>query len=287
MMTPAQMFAPLIDATNEKIQARLDNAVNLDISLYNNAVAVPGTAVMPLIQDASTNKLAILVQTRAQKGIVVNYGLRLRDPIATDLMLSNYAYAGVTGAGAGGAPIATNFERHFCSPVSVLFGVRNTAGSCQMGTNEITLADGGGTWGNAHANEWYIFCTDLTAVGRKSPGVDREIRSQGGDPLLSFWDPFVKDYEYAVQRGRTYDATGYLFTNCILRSNMPTNDNRAYSLTQGSPYYVNPSSTFYTTYVLDSTQAIVGMYIEEHGCDISVGILGEAMKAAGYITDTF
>lgn len=279
MMTPAQMFAPMIEATNSKIQFRIDNAVNLDISLFNNGVAVPGTAVLPLLQDASTNNLAVFVQTRAQKGLVVNYGPQLRSAQASKVELDVYGYTGITSP--------TDFETNFVTTVYQLFNASGDTGAVVAGSKKMGSEALGGTGSYAGADDAsakYIALTEDTA----SPcgiSFDTGLPSLN-DPVLNFWDPFVPDYATAAKKGRTYSATGSLFTADILRTNMPRNDNRSFALTRGTVYHVNPGSNYYTTYIIDATQKVVGLYVEEHGCDAKGALLAEAMKACGYISET-
>lgn len=268
MMTPAQMFAPMIEATNDKIQARLDNAVNLDISSFNNNTSVPGTAILPLIQDASTNELAVLIQTRAAKGLVVNYGPQLRSPQGKTLALGSFGHTGIGSE--------SEFEKQFVTTVANLFESPQGTGGSAMGNAAYFSSDAATVYPKLADNATTPIGVSV-ATGLPSTN----------DPILNFWDPFVETYADAQLKGRTYSATGYLFTPDILRTNMPKNDNRSYALTGGNVYYINPGSSFYTTYILDSTQNIVGLYIEEHGCDTKAGILAEAMKACGYLTETF
>lgn len=269
MMTPAQMFAPVIEATNAKIQARLDMAVNLDISLFNNSISIPGTAILPLLQDADSNNLAVFVQTRAGKGLVTNYGPQLRSAADTTIELGTHGKTGITAN-------ASDFEKQFVIPIRALFSPGAITASVPMGDQSY--------FENTAAETYTKVTVDATApIGMTlSTGLQ-----SAHDPVLTFWDPFLPTYVEAEKRGRTYSATGYLFTPSILRTNMPSNLNRSYALTQGNVYYVNPGSQFYTTYILDATQTVVGLYVEEHGCDAKAAILAEAMKANGYLTETF
>ena len=291
MMTPAQMFAPFISDTNRLLQARIDAAVNMDIMLFNNATSIPGTSILPLLQDASANQLAVFVQTRAGQGLVVNYGHQMRSAQSTGVRIRAFGTTGITN-------VPTDFERNFVIPAQDLFGIQNdqpipTGTSRDAGSIGIVMGTAGPPGSNftmtavkpsASADNAMQFYQRLTTPEAAATGFN------GGstpwmDPLLHFWDPFSITSEVASQRGRSYSSTGYLFTAQMLRTNMPQNNNLSFSQTQGTPFYVNAGSFFHTTFILDASGLVIGLYVEEHGVHQGAAFLAAAMVSEGYINE--
>jgi len=264
-MTPAQLFNNMFMQATDTLHARIEGTVNIDIQNFNNNVSVPGTAVMPILRDASANGLSLFVQTRAQRGLVVNYGVQLRGPGAQALAIEGFAHTGIGEV--------TGFERNFVISVRDLFGEGNNAGNTAMGVDA-------------------LFDTDAITVYRRITGdpantpfgIDPGTFVPTNDPVLTFWDPNSGNYNTASGRGRTYSTTGNLFTPQIRRTNMPTNENTSLASNQGSPFFINQGSMFHTTFVVDHTETVVGIYIEEHGVDERGAILAAAMVSEGYIT---
>ena len=265
-MTPAQLFNNMFMQATDTLHARIEGTVNIDIQNFNNNVSVPGTSVMPLLRDASANGLSLFVQTRAQRGLVVNYGVQLRGPQAQQLAITGFGHTGIGDI--------TGFERNFVIGVNHLFGVSggDPAGS-SMGVESMF---------NASALDIYSQITGPAA--NAAFGIDPATFVPTVDPVLTFWDPNSGTYDIASGRGRTYSTTGHLFTPQIRRTNMPTNENVSLAGNQGSPFFVNQSSMFHTTFIVDHTETVVGIYIEEHGVDERSAILAAAMVSEGYIT---
>ena len=267
-MTPAQLFNNMFSQATDTLHARIEGTVNIDIQNFNNNVSVPGTSVMPLLRDASANNLALFVQTRAQTGLVVNYGVQLRGPTAQQLNIVGFAHTGIGEA--------TGFERNYVISVRRLFGLAPdlVSGGTPMGA----LALFG-------ANALDVYTGQLTGDTALTPfGFTPGTFIPTEDPVLTFWDPNSGEYGIASGRGRTYSTTGHLFTPQIRRTNMPTNENTSLAANQGSPFFVNQGSAFHTTFIVDSTETVVGIYIEEHGVDQNGAILAAAMVSEGYIT---
>jgi len=266
-MTPAQLFNNMFMQATDTLHARIEGTVNIDIQNFNNNVSVPGSSVMPLLRDASANGLSLFVQTRAQRGLVVNYGVQLRGPQATVLNIEGF---GETGIGE-----ATGFERNFVTTVRNLFDEQNQdeRESAHMGID--AFFQGG------NALEIYA---EIGPNDNTPRGLDPDTFIPFNDPVLTFWDPNSVSYDVASNRGRTYSSTGHLFTPQIRRTNMPTNENVSLAANQGSPFFVNQGSMFHTTFIVDHTETVVGIYIEEHGVDHRGAILAAAMVSEGYIT---
>jgi hypothetical protein len=271
-MTPAQLFNNMFASATQTLHARIEGTVNIDIQVFDNNTALPGTSVMPILRDASANGLSLFVQTRGQRGLIVNYGIQLRGAAAQDLPMES---SGETGIGA-----QTGFEQSYVTTVRDLFEEDEpTAGPHNMGDESFFGAAGALT----DATQVY---RNLTAAAVTPRGIDAASWMPTNDPTLSFWDVHMATYGEAANNGRVYSATGYLFTPQIRKDNMPTNENTSLAANIGSPYFLNQSSSFHTSYIVDQTGTVVGIYIEEHGVDPKGAILAAAMTCEGYINST-
>jgi len=284
IMTPAQMFAPLQAETFRMLEASTDQIMNLGIQIFNNGVAVPGTSINTLIQNAEAMGLAVIGQTRASQGLTVNWGLQLRSATSTGVQIHAH---GTTGQGQN----VTAFEQNFVIPAADLFGVNQSGdpqtrqagaaglrqGPIIMGTNGTNTAL---TSGNAvsaleaYANLLNPASAPVGMVYGSSPW---------DDPLLMFWDPFSGSAEVAAQRGRTFSSTGYLITPQVIRHNMPANNNISMARTQGSVFHVNQGSLYHTSFIVSPNGDIIGIYFEEHGVSAQTAFLAAAMVSEGYI----
>ena len=302
-MIPAQIVGQHLDETVAELQARIEGTVGATTAQFNNRTEMPGTAVRTLLADAGANNLAIFVQTRAGQGLVVNYGPQLRNPITPRLTIA-----------AGGStrnPNLTDFERNFVISAHDLFASDHVVGPgiltepreasfaidekmnpnwdidtavrMVMGTQPVTVQGPGGgalqpilegdTTGTNHALHTY----------RNLMAAEFIDGSMWSDPVLFFWDVTLPSAQQAANMGRTFSNTGVLYTPTIRRTNMPMNTNLSFAQQQGSPFFINPRSLFHTTFILDLTGSIVGIYVEEHGVDARVAFLAAAQQAEGFL----
>lgn len=265
-MTPAQLFNNMFASSVSTLNARIEGTVNIDIQVFDNNTALPGTSVMPILRDAGANGLSLFVQTRAQRGMIVNYGVQLRGPNSQTL-----AIAGSSNSGIGNP---TGFEDSFVTNARDLFesdvprSARNT-----MGTESFSTMAGT----NLYASLKAATAPRGLAAGTFIPS---------NDPTLSIWDVNMPDYAQALSNGRTYSTTGFFFTPQIRRTNMPVNENTSLASNQGSVFFINQSSMYHTSYIVDQTMTVVGIYIEEHGVDAKGAVLAASMVCEGYINHT-
>jgi hypothetical protein len=301
-MIPAQMVGAQLDETVAQLAARIENTVGATTAQFNNNTEIPGTAVRTLLADANANNLAIFVQTRAGQGLVVNYGPQLRNPVTTMMTIA-------AGGSTRNANL-TDFERNFVITAHDLFAAERAAGNGimseprantgiqatiqdgwalpprqVMGTQSMNVqGQGGGNLepilmgqpeGNNHA-----LATYRNLVGATAANIDGSLWS---DPVLFFWDVTLPNANGAANMGRTFSNSGILYTPGIRRTNMPMNTNLSFAQQQGSPFFINPTSLFHTTFILDTTGSIIGIYVEEHGVDARTAFLAAAQQAEGFI----
>jgi hypothetical protein len=277
---PAQEFTQRINSTNQKVNARIDVVSGLDVAQFKNSTDTPGTAIYPLIRDAKANKIAVIVQTKNQQGLIVNYGNQLRSNNDAFVAMSPYGYAGV------GGNTGTDFEKNFVSTVLDVFNTTATpvvyaSGMAQPAATAKTF----GSSAMFAANVSTLMST-LIPSGAQAPGYNQSGKFYMA-PHLMLVDPSVPDASKAGALGRSFSSTGYLYTDQVLKTDAPVNDNFSYADAAGSLYKFNQSSAYYTTVILDATQNIVGIYVEEHGVDPKASVLGGTMLANGTITQLY
>jgi len=301
-MIPAQMVGAQLDETVAELTARIENTVGATTAQFNNNTEIPGSAVRTLLADANANNLSIFVQTRAGQGLVVNYGPQLRNPVATQMTIA-------AGGSTRNANL-TDFERNFVITAHDLFASEIAAGAgilrepraqtsiaqtiadgwvlpprMVMGTQGMNVTGQGG--GNlnpilngAPEGQNHALGTYRNLVGPGAANIDGSLWS---DPVLFFWDVTLPNASGAANMGRTFSNTGILYTSGIRRTNMPMNTNLSFAQQQGSPFFINTTSLFHSTFILDTTGSIVGIYLEEHGVDARVAFLAAAQQAEGFI----
>ena len=277
---PAQQFSQKINDTNQEINDRLDTVKDLGLSPFMNNTSAPGTSIYPLIRDAKASKIAVLVQTKNQQGLVVNYGYQLRSVNNPFVTMSPYGMAGV-GANGG-----TDFEKNFVTTVKDLFmtdatpityssgmpaplAVRRSFGSTAMFGSSVTN-----------------MLPSLIPAGGQTPGAN-QTGSFYMAPHLMLADPTVPDASQAGALGRTFSSTGFLYTDQVLKLDAPVNNNFSYADAAGSLYRFDQASSYYTTIFVDGNGSVVGVYVEEHGVDPKAAVLGSAMLANGTITQLY
>jgi hypothetical protein len=154
-----------------------------------------------------------------------------------------------------------------------------------MGTQSMNVqGQGGGNLqpilaGQAEGNN-HALATYRALVGTGAANIDGSLWN---DPVLFFWDVTLPNAAGAANMGRTFSNSGILYTPSIRRTNMPMNTNLSFAQQQGSPFFVNPTSLFHSTFILDTTGSIIGIYLEEHGVDARVAFLAAGQQAEGFI----
>jgi len=275
---PAQQFTAKINETNQTINDRLETVEGLDVAPFMNNTSAPGTSIYPLIRDAEASKIAILVQTKNQQGLVVNYGYQLRSANNPFVSMSPYGYAGV------GANNGTDFEKNFVTTVKDVFKTdEQPVAYSASNQTPVTLAK---TFGSTAMFPSSISMADLLPQGSQAPGANVS-GSYYMAPHLMFADPAVPDASKAGELGRTFSSTGFLYTDQILKTDAPVNNNFSYADARGSLYRFDQNSSYYTTLILDANSEIVGVYVEEHGVDPKGAALATAMLANGTITQLY
>ena len=266
---PAQQFTAKINDTNQKINDRLETADGLDVAPFKNNISTPGTSIYPIIRDSRAGKLAILVQTENSQGLIVNYGYQLRAANDTTVNIKPYGFSGVGTSG-------TDFERNFVTSVQSVFG----GGSNTDSKIDFTKSTG-------------IELVDLKGGENLTPesttypnGSISANPSTAISPKLMFSDPTVTFYK-AGQAGRTFASTGSMYTDQVLKMDMPVNDNYSYADNPGSLYRFDKNSSYYTTLILNANNEIIGLYVEEHGVQEKWAALAIMMKANGTITNLY
>ncbi|MFF2798074.1 hypothetical protein [Lysinibacillus xylanilyticus] len=277
---PAQQFTQKINETNQKINDRLVTVEGLDVAPFMNNVNAPGTSIYPIIRDAKASKIAVLVQTKNQQGLVVNYGHQLRsvnDPFVT---MSPYGMAGV-GANGG-----TDFEKNFVTTVKDVFMTSDSPVTYSSGM-PAPIAKKTSFGSNAmFPSQVTQLMSSLIPAGSQAPGANIS-GSFWMAPHLMLADPAVPDASSAGALGRTFSSTGFLYTDQVLKTDAPVNNNFSYADAQGSLYRFDQNSAYYTTLILDANSDIVGIYVEEHGVDPKAAVLGSAMLMNGTITQLY
>ena len=282
---PAEQFTQGINETNQEIMDRLKEAEKLGISQFHNNTSAPGTSILPVIRDSKARKIAVLVQTKNQQGLVVNYGYQLRSPNNPTVQMSPYATSGV------GSTNGTDFEKNFVTTVVDVFNTQaspSAVGSAPMQAPPKTYGQGAGgaMFGGpiATANDGSL--SGLLPTGNAVPGI-----TPSGQyfmaPHLMLADPKVPDASQAGSLGRTFSSTGLMYTDQVLKLDAPVNTNFSYAEAQGSLYRFDKNSSYYTTLITDSNSEIIGVYVEEHGVHPNAAVLGSAMLVNGTITQLY
>ncbi|MCL2577381.1 MAG: hypothetical protein FWE27_04945 [Defluviitaleaceae bacterium] len=300
-MIPAQMVGSQLDETVLELAARIENTVGATTAQFNNNTEIPGTAVRTLLNDASANNLSIFIQTRAGQGLVVNYGPQLRNPVTNRLTIA----AGGTTRNTK----ITDFERNFVITAHDLFAVNGATATRLPAPREDEM-----TIKRTIANDWnqpdrMVMGTQSmpiegktlqpilvgllasnnavlayrSLIGANDPNAASIDGSEWSDPVLFFWDVTLPSSTQAANMGKSYSNTGILYAPGVRRTNLPLNTNLSFAQQQGSPFFVNPTALFHSTFILDTTGAIIGIYLEEHAVDARVAYLAAAQQEEGFI----
>ena len=283
---PAQQFTQKINETNQKINDRLVTVEGLDVAPFMNNVNTPGTSIYPIIRDAKAGKIAVLVQTKNQQGLVVNYGYQLRAANNPTVRISPFGYSGV------GSRQGTDFERNFVTTAKEVFTAAidtvtpvGTQPKAQQGVNFGSAAMIVQSGGSSTQTSQDLYEQLMPTGGKTVPGTN-QAGTYYTAPHLMFADPSISADE-AGALGRSFSSTGFMYTDQVLKTDAPINENFSYADNQGSLYRFDQNSSYYTTLILDANSDIVGIYVEEHGCDPRTAALASAMLANGTITQLY
>ena len=278
---PAQQFTQKINETNQKINDRLVTVEGLDVAPFMNSVNTPGTSIYPIIRDAEAGKIAVLVQTKNQQGLIVNYGYQIRPANYTSVQMNPVGTAGV------GNPKGTDFEKNFVTTAAEVFYARgiSAAGTpVRFGSRAMVL----GSQSRPSATDYMQSKIYSGEIDTYPPGTLIEYGEQGifTAPHLMFGDPTVA-MDQAIKTGRTFSSTGFLYTDQVLKTDAPVNNNFSYADNQGSLYRFDQNASYYTTLIVDANDDIIGIYVEEHGCNPGTAALAGMMYANGTITQLY
>lgn len=277
---PAQKFSAKINEQSQEVTDRLETAEGLNVATFMNSTDTPGTSLYPIIRDAKAAKIAVLVQTKNQQGLVVNYGYQLRSANNPFISMSPY---GVSGLGANNG---TDFEKNFVTTVKDVFKTDSQPTNYSSGMQSpMQTKVSFGVPSMFSANVTNLMDT-LVPTGAPVPGGTKSGTFYMA-PHLMLADPTVTDASKASQLGRTFSSTGFLYTDQVLKTDAPVNNNFSYADSSGSLFRFDQNASYYTTLVKDGSNKIVAIYVEEHGADPRAAVLGSAMLANGTITQLY
>lgn len=259
--TPAQKFTAKISENNQTIDDRLLTAEGMDVAIFKNNISAKGSSIYPMIRDAKANKLAIFVQTKNSQGLIVNYGYQLRPANSNTVKM---AAQGLAGVGAGEAATkGTSFEQSFVTTADAFFN----------GTGTTTPVKAG-------AVDAKIDKTKIITNAKNDPA------SQGAFPTAFFYDPNSSQAD-AEKNGRTFGSTGLIYTNQVIKNDMPVNENFSYADNAGSVYRFDQNAAYYSTLIVNANNEVVGVYVEEHGVAMKNAGLAAMMYQNGTITELY
>lgn len=277
---PAQKFSAKINEKSQEVTDRLETMEGVSVAPFMNSTDTPGTSLYPVIRDAKAAKIAVLVQTKNQQGLVVNYGFQLRSPNNPFISMSPYGVAGI------GANNGTDFEKNFVTTVKDIFKTDTQPINYASGMQaplQTKVSFGVGSMFSAPVSN---AIDSLVPTGAPVPGGTKSGTFYMA-PHLMLADPTVTDASKASQLGRTFSSTGFLYTDMVLKTDAPVNNNFSYADSAGSLYRFDQNASYYTTLIKDGSNKIVGIYVEEHGVDPRAAVLGSAMLANGTITQLY
>ena len=271
---PAQQFTASINETNQEINDRLKTVEELGVAPFLNNTNAEGTSIYPLIRDAEASKMAILVQTKNQQGLIVNYGYQLRSANNPTVKMSPYGRSGVGNAQ------GTDFEQNFVTTVKEVFGADQAGAKTGKNVNSTSVS-----YGTSAMITGNVMDKVLPATGNV-PGITPSGKYFTA-PHLMLADPNAGSVAKAKEVGRTFSSTGFFYTDQVLKTDAPVNSNFSYADAQGSLYRFDQNASYYSTLILDANGDVVGIYVEEHGVNPQAAVLGSAMLANGTITSLY
>lgn len=269
--TPAQKFTAKISENNQTIDDRLLTAEGMDVAIFKNNIDAKGSSIYPMIRDAKANKLAIFVQTKNSQGLVVNYGYQLRAANTNSVYMNP--------SGNSGSISVTSFEKSFVTTAPALFNSGKPAGK-EVGT-PVSHKFGSEAIGSTVLNNDTL---------KKAVEQGSALQYGGNTPFtprLFFADPNVPKFDDAEKNGRTFGSTGLIYTDMVIKNDMPVNENFSYADNQNSVYRFNQNSGYYTTLIVNANNEVVGIYVEEHGVNATTNALAQMMLANGTITQLY
>lgn len=262
---PVGTFMVGIDEVSEEIAKTLEDIKSKDVNEFYNNPNVSGVKVETLVKSASAKNLAVLVQTKNQQGLVVNYGYQIRS--------DEYSAEYMSTFGTTGTP--TEFERRYVSTVGDLFS--GTGGSSPGGSKSY----------GASANI-SVGIDNITLRNSTSTSMPLGSGANGvyGVPHLMFAHP-IQPINTSMKEGNNYGSTGMLYTDQISKENLKQNNNFSYMDSPTSLYYLDRNGSYYTTLIINSNMEVIGVYVEEHGATNQHGVLGLGMLHHGVITSLY
>lgn len=275
--TPAQLFTAKVGTVTQTINDRTEISSNGQLNQFRANKNVSGVDVLNSIKNAKSNKIGVFVQTANQRSLVVNYGYQLRGANVGTINMEPYGWLG-TGANNSSDP-GTNFEKSYVTTANAVFDGNDGRSA--------PLAVRGGeryySWiGDRSNQDAEDLRMDLAGKFVRNgfypqgslldTSTNGNYSLKGKAPHLMFSDP-TRTGRDAVKLGRTYTLSGLLFTDQVLKLDAPINENISYAIDKNSYYYIDPSSKFMSTVVVDLNTEIVGIYFEEYTVDPQGGAL--------------
>ena len=263
----------LIDRVEHDIYHDMMYILYYDFEQFDNNRAVSGTTILQLARDVGTHDYAILIQTRAQNGTVVNYGVQLRGTPGIGVPMNARADNTSTG-------VLRDWEETYVFSARSMFGRADIDVLGDAILHSSSPVDNLPNTGRINALYLVYNSNFPRRVGVNAAG------DIWNTPTLSLWDTFFPTVESAMNEGRTYSTSGMFFTHQSLAMALDRNHNVTWATTRGSPYYINMTSQFHSVFILDQNNQIIGIYFEEHGVHNNSSILAQAQIDKGLFTAT-
>lgn len=277
----------LVSIIQSKIEIKIKSTEEFKTVEFENMHSISGANLLPLITDLGSHKLSILVQTKKQKGTVVNYGYQIRGIV--DPSKETQDWASPTGVNGPGTYLG-EWERDYVFSSRSIFGKASidSLGSIVIGSS--TQSDN---------SPDLIMVEKVDFTDNIYPAIDaiytgynpaRVGFNSGGDvfytPTLALWNISNPNIETARALGEHYLSTGRLYTAQTLMTYYKPNHVSVFSKDYNSEYYINTVSNFHVTMIEGPSGDIVGVYFEEHGVDKRSNILAQAQILSGLISGT-
>jgi len=278
-MTNATQFQYFLERILGDIHTEITTVLDHDIEHFENSRAISGTVILPLIRDVGSHDLAIFVQTIAQNGTVVNYGVQLRGVLGNE---------GRDTASATPVPSASIHPELPAWEDDFVFSVRSVFGK----------GFGGGLLGGINIGSG-VAANNMPALGRvaslnllynNGPAQPRIGLTVGDEPwytpTIAFWDTSHSNFGVARDYGSTFTSSGRLYTVQSLMPVLPSNYDDRWATTPGNPYYISMTSFYHSAFIVDVHGLIVGIYFEEQGVHDNCSLLAQAQINSGMFERT-
>lgn len=276
-----------VEVQSEQVNAEIEKFFSKDVEPFFNNPSVSGTDIYSLVNQSEKLGIAVLIQTKNQDGLVVNYGVQARN-YKVDASKMNPA-----GQAKSGTP--TEFEKAYVTTAKAVFQgtvlnsqsnvVKGTSAHANIGPQNNTYYDASGKYLSNKAVANLVNKTSNT-MQSNSPFALGDNASKIGAPQLFAYSPNLTPKSAFESQGFNYYAKGVLYTGSNLTANV-VNDKYSVLLNRQSVYYLDQNSRFYTTLIYNTTNDLIGVYAEEHGVNSASSMLGTLMVDARLISKLY